>query len=522
MTQPDIQVFISVKQLDEDGQTTPDVALARELYDRLVQEGLTPFLSSVTLEQMGTAEYKGSIDDALDQASVLVAVGTSPANLASRWVRYEWDSFFNDVISGIKPDGKVFSLISGFEPAQLPRALRQNQTFVHEKSGLDYLCNFLTNAFELRQAVSDRDLARQLMEQAERETRRASAISDFLKEILESADPYLGGSGEETTIVEALDRARTSLSERFQDAPELEAAIRQTLGTTYMHIARYDDAEQLLRSALEASNRSSAEGDRLTASITNELGRLLHIRGRLEDADEMFRRSLAICERIKPEPDAEWGAVLNNLGELLRERGNLTEAEEKLRQALAMKQDLFGEAHEEVTPTVNNLGLLLSDLGKFDEAREAFSSALSANRQIWGDDHPNVAINLGNLASAELELGEHEAAERHYLESHDLKLASLGPDHPSVAVALSGVATARERQGKLSDALAAHQEAYRIVTQSLGLEHRRTAVTGLKYGASLIENGAQEKGLALRETSLETLTRELGADHPVVQKARQG
>ena len=79
------------------------------------------------LEAMGAAEYKGTIDDALDEAAVLVAVGTSPENLNSRWVRYEWDSFFNDVISGIKPEGKVFSLISSFEPAQLPRALRQTQ-----------------------------------------------------------------------------------------------------------------------------------------------------------------------------------------------------------------------------------------------------------------------------------------------------------------------------------------------------------------------------------------------------------
>jgi len=51
---------------------------------------------------------------------MLVAVGTSTENLNSEWVRYEWDGFYNDILSKKKPGGKVFAYISGLRPAELP------------------------------------------------------------------------------------------------------------------------------------------------------------------------------------------------------------------------------------------------------------------------------------------------------------------------------------------------------------------------------------------------------------------
>ena len=70
------------------------------------------FLSNVSLERLGISEYKKAIDDALDVAQVLVAVGTSRDNLVWRWVRYEWDSFFNDILSGVQPSGRIFSYVN--------------------------------------------------------------------------------------------------------------------------------------------------------------------------------------------------------------------------------------------------------------------------------------------------------------------------------------------------------------------------------------------------------------------------
>lgn len=150
-------VFISFKNLLPSGEPTRDSVLAREVHDHLAQNGLSVFLSNVALEQLGVSQYKRAIDDALDAAQVLVAVGTSRDHLESRWVRYEWDSFFNDILSDVKPSGRVFAYIEGLRMLDLPRSLRQAQTFVHGGPAKEALFNFIANALEKRRPPNTSD-----------------------------------------------------------------------------------------------------------------------------------------------------------------------------------------------------------------------------------------------------------------------------------------------------------------------------------------------------------------------------
>lgn len=143
-------VFVSSKTLDEEGSLTRDSEIATEVFNFLSQQGLSVFLSTVSLEALGSSAYKKAIDAALDSAAVLVAVGTSADHINSKWVRYEWDSFFNDILSGIKPKGRVFTYIEDFDPKALPRALRQTQTFSHSGDSLQRLFNFITRGLPPR------------------------------------------------------------------------------------------------------------------------------------------------------------------------------------------------------------------------------------------------------------------------------------------------------------------------------------------------------------------------------------
>jgi len=140
------EIFISAKTTDAHGNPTPESELAREVHDYLTSRGLTVFLSTLSLAKLGIDAYKKAIDDALDAARVLIAIGTSAENLESEWVRYEWDSFFTDVLSGVKPEGHVFVYVDGIPIALLPRALRQRQVFFHGPDSLEELSNFVCNA----------------------------------------------------------------------------------------------------------------------------------------------------------------------------------------------------------------------------------------------------------------------------------------------------------------------------------------------------------------------------------------
>lgn len=141
-------VFLSFKNLCDDGRPTKDSELAGSLYEYLSSRGLRVFYSNVSLERLGVSAYKKAIDDALDSAQILVAVGTSASNLDSQWVRYEWDSFFNDILSGAKPSGRVFAYLHDVEIRSLPRALRQCHAIYHSTGSVERLCNFILNGLQ--------------------------------------------------------------------------------------------------------------------------------------------------------------------------------------------------------------------------------------------------------------------------------------------------------------------------------------------------------------------------------------
>jgi len=133
----DWQVFISCKVSDGKGGYTRDWHLAKELYELLEANSIKVFMSSISLEQLGESDYKEVIEEALDQAQVMVVVGTSKENLNSKWVKYEWNTFHNEIISGRKQGGRVFTIIENLTVKELPLALRQHQSFnVSEKNNL--------------------------------------------------------------------------------------------------------------------------------------------------------------------------------------------------------------------------------------------------------------------------------------------------------------------------------------------------------------------------------------------------
>lgn len=153
--QENFEIFISFKDLDNEGKSTRDSVMAREIYEYFTSRGFSVFFSKVSLEALGISAYKRAIDQALDTAQVLIVVGTSVEYLTSEWVYYEWDSFFNDIISRVKPEGKVFVYLENVAVGSLPRALRQSQAIFNSDNSLEKLFNFVANAAKKKANVLD-------------------------------------------------------------------------------------------------------------------------------------------------------------------------------------------------------------------------------------------------------------------------------------------------------------------------------------------------------------------------------
>lgn len=146
------QVFISFKMHDAMGGFTKDYEIAQELYEALRAAKISTFFSDVSLLKAGRADYKKKIDEELEHANVMVVVGTSPANVKSNWVSYEWDSFYNDILSENKK-GTFISLIHDTEShmKDYPRTIRQNQSFVYAENGVQKAVSFIANYLNIEE-----------------------------------------------------------------------------------------------------------------------------------------------------------------------------------------------------------------------------------------------------------------------------------------------------------------------------------------------------------------------------------
>ncbi len=122
------QVFISFKNLDAGGNPTRDSRIAAELYHKLKACGINVFFSNEEVQRRCRPDYGDLIDEALESARILMLVGTSAEYIDSRWVRYEWNSFKNEINSGRK-DGYIIPVLEGVSVGELPFALRHGQVY---------------------------------------------------------------------------------------------------------------------------------------------------------------------------------------------------------------------------------------------------------------------------------------------------------------------------------------------------------------------------------------------------------
>ena len=370
--------------------------------------------------------------------------------------------------------------------------------------------------------------AREAESVARAEAAKANEINRFLRRVLSSASPD-GGLGHEATVIDALGRARERLADSFVDNPEIGADLRNVIGTTFMELALYDDAKELLEESLDMKRQVLGERHPDVADTLNELARLSNFAGNLEASEAYFLETLDVLRAAHGPRHRHVAATLNNLGMLYTDMGREDEALRTLQQALELKRELFGDVHREVTPTLNNLGLLLGDMGRHDEAENYLRLALEANRELDGPESGRVAINVSNLARSFAHQERYDEALETLRQALELKEAVFGADHVSYAVTLSSLGEVLDELGRFEEAVSRHRRALEIFRARLPPESYRIGQAQMLYGRNLLERGEAAEALRHLEESAELLNaafdggdRRLEKLDELLARARQG
>jgi tetratricopeptide (TPR) repeat protein len=107
------------------------------------------------------------------------------------------------------------------------------------------------------------------------------------------------------------------------------------------------------------------------------LANILQNTDRLEEAESLMRRALEIDEKSFGPEHPDIADDLRDLGVILRNANRAAEAEALLRRSLAIEEKNFGPQHPRLIPALTELALFLSINEQMAEARQVFFRLLS-------------------------------------------------------------------------------------------------------------------------------------------------
>ncbi|HEX7071222.1 MAG TPA: serine/threonine-protein kinase, partial [Rhodothermales bacterium] len=341
------------------------------------------------------------------------------------------------------------------------------------------------------------------------EREKADAVNAFLQDMLASPDPY--ADGPDIRVVDVLDRAEESLPERFARRPELEAALRKTLGTSFLelgmferaesHLARaaelfaadgsgddlvdtqaslgslkrrtgdLESADSLMTLTMESDRRRHGPSSLRMAHRLADLGALRWEQGDFDGAEPLLLEALALFEKLDDADSLALAAVLAEVATLRADQGRSDEAEVLYRRSLALQRRVHGDETPEVPQLLTHIGIIRDDMEDYETARALHSEALELYRRLRGPQHPDVAYAMGNLASVEINLENFARAESLQLAAIAINTAALGENHTNVGIVYNNLASNYSKQGDAERALAAYRKSLEIFRAALPPDH---------------------------------------------------
>ena len=318
--------------------------------------------------------------------------------------------------------------------------------------------------------------ARRAQREAEGQSAIALAVNDFLqKDLLAQASPFNQSKPDpDMKLRTALDRAAQNIGGKFKDHPEVEAAIRSTIGETYSDLGLYADSRKQLEKALELSRGSLGPDNLKTLQIMVSLGWLDQEQGRIEEAETLERQALNAGRRALGETNPTTLMALRRLGGIYLEESKYPQAEATLSEALQSLKRVNGSDNRDILAATNNLAAVYKQEGKFAQAEAMYRQGWDISKRLFGADSPRTLASMGNLGILLNHVGKRSEAEAIDRQTLDIARRVLGPEHPNTLMAMDILAITCAQQAKYAEAESLNHQEFEIKRRVLGPDHPET------------------------------------------------
>ncbi|MFN0137002.1 MAG: tetratricopeptide repeat protein [Phycisphaerae bacterium] len=361
-------------------------------------------------------------------------------------------------------------------------------------------------------AETQRDIART-------EAAKAEKINAFLQNMLSAIEPDRA-KGREITVRETLDEASARIDDdALHDEPDVQAALRSTIGRVYARLARYEDAERHLVAALNARRALFGEEHALVASSMLELGSLRYIQGNYAAAEVLFRQCVAMRVMLLGEKHPDVMTAQHALAANCSARGQLDEADALFAAAMDARRDARQDDDLATADSLNEWGQVRHTRGDFDGAERLWREALEIGQRAGGEDSQTIATTYNNLAALHYSRGDYPAAIDHFQRVLDIRRRVLGAEHPDTAACLRNLATALAATSRLAEAETHYRDALELQRRSLAPDHPHVATTAEGLAVVLLMLGDYDQAETLQREALDIRTRAFPPDHPLVAQS---
>ena len=280
----------------------------------------------------------------------------------------------------------------------------------------------------------------------------------------------------------SLDAARAAMNrlETIGDPPmKLRALCQRVLGEALSRNANFEEAESLLRPALQRATANDDHDSKVTLHLQLALARHSARAGNYKEAEQLLS---AAMDAIKvgssgsmPTRKYTIAHCKQILGSVLTSMGRKKEAVVELESALEMERELIGERHLAYATCLTELALAQPGT---HQAFNNLAEAITILRALHGETHPHTAeiVALGAMSEYRLKPDtQAEAALDTISKSLEVIKKFHGPDHPNVAVLLSNQIQILGGQDRHDEAQPLAKEAVRIFTMRYGADHPKLA-----------------------------------------------
>lgn len=400
----------------------------------------------------------------------------------------------------------------------------------------------------------ERDRARDAETEAKAAADEARAISDFLSQLLEAADP--GRQGRDAKVSEVLAVAGADLDARFANQPVIAARLHSVIGWTYHSLGDDEAAERHLRRSIDLYTAEQGKDAVNTIETRNRWVQVLLRQDDLSGADQASNDTLLLARAaLGPEHSLSWAALanralyfqaageqslaekhfaeaveglrdaakldptflessLNNHAILLSEGGKHEAAVATLRELVTVRNTRLGPTHLSTVVSTLNLAYALSEVGQTDESLQLFDQWLPVVESALGPDHPLALSHLQNHGAVLLSLGQHEESARILKNVYDRQRQVLGREHTETLTTLNNICVAFLYLERFTDAEPLAEELVEGFERSVGTQHPRywQAAGTLGNVWSKLEKKDEARQLIVKV--LEGQQGALGPEHP--------